>query len=455
MAAVSPEDGMSKLDITGKDVASKTNGASGQNGKHGEIEPGDSDEDEAEDGEEGPANGEGAAKKKKKRKPRKKKKAGAAVAPGQSSPPRVEVSKLFPYNAYPVSEEVEYQNDNAYRTTSEEKRALDRSNSDYLTDYRQGAEIHRQVRTYARANIKPGMSLTEIAEMIENSTRALTGHPGLEEGDNIKGGVAFPTGLSINHCAAHYTPNLGNKTILQQSDVLKVDFGVHLNGYIVDSAFTMAFEPRFDPLLEAVRAATNTGIALAGIDARMSEIGAGIQETMESHEIELNGQLFPIKSIKNLNGHTITPYSIHGGSSGKSVPIVASPNNTDRMEEGETYAIETFGSTGKGYVRDDGEVSHYARNPDAPKNTPLRISSAKGLLRVIDKNFGTLPWCRRYLDRLGQEKYLLGLNCLVQSGVVNDYPPLVDIKGSYTAQWEHTILLRPNVKEVVSRGTDY
>jgi methionyl aminopeptidase len=100
------------------------------------------------------------------------------------------------------------------------------------------------------------------------------------------------------------------------------------------------------------------------------------------------------------------------------------------------------------------ETSHYAKVADAPK-VALRVASAKSLLRSIDKNFGTLPFCRRYLDRLGHEKYLLGLNNLVQAGIVQDYPPLCDIKGSYTAQFEHTILLRPNVKEVVSRGDDY
>jgi methionyl aminopeptidase len=160
-----------------------------------------------------------------------------------------------------------------------------------------------------------------------------------------------------------------------------------------------------------------------------------------------------VKCIRNLNGHTISQYSIHGGSAGKSVPIVKSAT-TEKMEEGEVYAIETFGSTGKGYVHEDMECSHYAKIDDAPK-VALRVQSAKTLLRTIEKNFGTLPFCRRYLDRLGHDKYLLGLNNLVQSGIVQDYPPLVDVKGSYTAQYEHTILLRPNVKEVVSRGDDY
>lgn len=447
MTAVTPENGMANLDISGKEAPAQANGA---NGTNGEVENDNSDDEEAEEGGEGA--GEGAAKKKKKRKPRKKKKAGGG-ANAQTSPPRTEVSKLFPNGSYPIGEEVDYLNDNAYRTTNEEKRAMDRDNMEFLTEYRQAAEVHREVRKYAQQNIKPGMSLTEIAEMIENGTRALTGHQGLEEGDNIKGGIAFPTGLSINHCAAHYTPNAGNKTTLKQEDVMKVDFGVHLNGRIVDSAFTVAFEPKYDTLLEAVKDATNTGIRLAGIDARLGEIGEGIQEAMESYEVELDGKTHPVKAIRNLNGHTISQYSIHGGSAGKSVPIVKSAT-TEKMEEGEVYAIETFGSTGKGYVHDDMECSHYAKVADAPK-VALRVQSAKNLLRTIDKNFGTLPFCRRYLDRLGHDKYLLGLNNLVQSGIVQDYPPLVDVKGSYTAQYEHTILLRPNMKEVVSRGDDY
>ncbi|KAJ5542148.1 Winged helix-turn-helix transcription repressor DNA-binding [Penicillium sp. DV-2018c] len=409
--------------------------------------PAEADED-SEDGEDAAeAGAAGADKKKKKRKPRKKSKKKAKV---QSEPPRVPVSDLFPNGEYPEGEIVEYLNDNAYRTTNEEKRYLDRMNNDFLREYRQGAEVHRQVRQYAQKNIKPGQTLTEIAEGIEDAVRALTGHSGLEEGDNLKGGMGFPCGLSINHCAAHYTPNAGNKMVLNQGDVMKVDFGAQLNGRIVDSAFTMAFDPVYDPLLAAVKDATNTGIRATGIDVRMSDIGAAIQEAMESYEVEINGTMHPVKCIRNLNGHNIDQHVIHGG---KSVPIVKS-NDQTKMEEGEVFAIETFGSTGKGYVREEMETSHYALASDAP-NVPLRLSSAKSLLNVINKNFGTLPFCRRYLDRLGQDKYLLGLNNLVQSGIVQDYPPLCDIKGSYTAQYEHTIVLRPTVKEVISRGDDY
>jgi methionyl aminopeptidase len=136
-------------------------------------------------------------------------------------------------------------------------------NDDFLADYHQGAEVHRQVRQWTQQYVRPGQTLMEIANGIEDSVRALVGHQGLEEGDGMKAGIGFPTGLSINSCASHYTPNTGNTTVLQQEDVMKVDVGVHVNGRIVDSAFTVAFEPRYDNLLMAVKDATNAGIRVS------------------------------------------------------------------------------------------------------------------------------------------------------------------------------------------------
>jgi methionyl aminopeptidase len=255
----------------------------------------------------------------------------------------------------------------------------------------------------------------------------------------------------LNHCAAHYTPNAGDTTVLQANDVCKIDFGTHINGRIIDSAFTVTFDHKYDQLLLAVREATNEGVKQAGIDARLCDIGEAIQEVMESYEVELNGRTYPVKCIRNLNGHSINPYQIHGG---KTVPIVRGSEQSSRMEEGEFYAIETFGSTGKGFVRDEGECSHYMKRFDAG-HVPLRVPKAKQLLNTINTHFDTLPFCRRYLDRLGESKYLLALKNLVDVGIVDPYPPLCDISGCFTAQYEHTLVLKPTRKEVLSRGDDY
>lgn len=381
------------------------------------------------------------AKKKKKKKPKGPKQ--------QTDPPSIPICDLFPDGNFPVGQEMEYPIPNDSRTgknrmTDQDKKAMEGMSQDQYKEIRQAAEAHRQTRQYMQKTIKPGMTMIEICETLESTARKLIKENGLSAG------LAFPTGCSLNHCAAHYTPNAGDPTVLGYDDVCKIDFGTHINGQIIDCAFTLTFNNKYDKLLEAVRDATNTGIRTAGIDVRLCDIGEAIQEVMESYEVELDGKTYQVKSIRNLNGHSIGPYRIHAG---KTVPIVKG-GEAVRMEEGEVYAIETFGSTGKGYVHDDMEVSHYMKNFDAGR-VPLRLPRSKQLLSVINQNFGTLAFCRRWLDRLGQSKYLMALKDLCDKSIVDPYPPLCDTKGCYTAQFEHTIILRPTCKEVVSRGEDY
>jgi len=409
-----------------------------KDGEKNTEQNGDEAKDAAE--EENPTESNSTTKKKKKR----KKKGGKGGTIEQTDPPTVPITTLFPNEDYPVGEIQDYKDDNLWRTTSEEKRALDRSCAETYKEARLAAEAHRQVRKHVQEFVKPGMTMIEICEKLETASRKLIDEKGLEAG------LAFPTGCSLNHCAAHYTPNGGDKTVLQYDDVCKIDFGTHINGRIIDCAFTVAFNPRYENLLKAVQDATNTGIKEAGIDVRLCDIGEAIQEVMESYEVELDGKTYQVKPIRNLNGHSIRPYQIHAG---KTVPIVKG-GEAIRMEENEFYAIETFGSTGKGYVHDDMECSHYMKNFDAG-HVPLRLPKAKQLLNVINQNFGTLAFCRRWLDRLGQEKYLMGLRNLCDAGIVDAYPPLCDQKGCYTAQFEHTLVLRPTCKEVISRGDDY
>ncbi|GAB1610722.1 methionine aminopeptidase 2-like [Argonauta hians] len=396
-------------------------------------------------------------------KKKKKKKSASATGqtPAEAAKPKVlkqeaipciPIVDLFPDGNVPVGQEMQYPQPKhpldsrmaKDRFTNAEKIALDRAHENIYQEIRTAAEAHRQTRQYMKNYIKPGMKMIDICETLEDMARKLIKENGLQAG------LAFPTGCSLNHCAAHYTPNAGDKTVLQYDDVCKIDFGTHVNGHIIDCAFTLTFNPKYDDLVKAVQDATETGIREAGIDVRLCDIGEAIQEVMESYEVELDGKTYQVKSIRNLNGHMIGPYRIHAG---KTVPIVKGGEAT-RMEELEFYAIETFGSTGKGVVHDDMECSHYMKNFEVG-HVPLRVARSKQLLNVINENFGTLAFCRRWLDRLNQTKYLIALKNLCDSRIIDAYPPLCDVKGCYTAQFEHTILLRPTCKEVISRGDDY
>ncbi|XP_955286.1 methionine aminopeptidase, putative [Theileria annulata] len=355
------------------------------------------------------------------------------------------VVEQFKNSIYPEGEVSEYSGGNKKRITDEEKRHLEKISFEKYNDMRRAAEVHRQVRRYIQSVIRPGVSCLDIVQAVESKTKYLI------EAEGLKSGWGFPTGCSLNSCAAHYTPNYGDKTVFEKDDIMKLDFGTHVNGYIIDSAFTIAFDEKYDPLIESTKEATNTGLKLAGIDARTSELGEAIEEVIESFEITLKNRTHKIKPIRNLTGHNIGQYIIHAG---KAVPIVGKSGNRDIMEEGDVFAIETFATTGSGTVVEKMDCSHYMKNPNSIY-APIRLKSARESLNVINREFSTLPFCKRWLDDLTNKRGSLVLRNLVDAGIIVPYPPLCDNNNSFTSQMEHTILLRPTCKEVLSRGDDY
>ena len=340
---------------------------------------------------------------------------------------------------------------NKWRRASKEAERKDKNLDYILGPLREAAEIHRTVRLWAREWIKPGMKMIDIADGIEAALRSTAGaHGGIERG------IAFPTGLSINNIAAHWTPNATDTEIcLGANDVLKVDIGVQVDGRVVDSAFTLSWNPEYDELLKTVRAATDAAIAAAGVDVRLNDIGEVVQEVMEAGEVTIGGKTHQIHTVRNLMGHSLGLYQIH---SEKCIPNYKGANEPGKMEEGDLLAFETFGSTGTGYADEENTglpTSHFMKCYGPPTMGLYGGPREKELLAHINSNFGTLAFARRWLDQAGKHDYDKALQNLVESGAVDDYPPLCDIPGSYVAQFEHTVVIKPSSKEVVSRGPDY
>jgi methionyl aminopeptidase len=232
-----------------------------------EAEEDDGNEDEVT---EGSAAG-GDKKKKKKKKSKKKKKAAVAATGtaasllpqsrlltgftdyylqyGQTAVPSIPVADLFPSGEFPQGEILPHGETKhvdatcTKRITEEESRHDERLlHSDLINKVRHASEVHRQVRHYAQSFIKPGIKLIDMCELIEETNRRLVRENGLQAG------IGFPTGCSVNHVAAHYTPNCGDNTVLEYGDVMKIDFGTQIDGRIIDCAWTVAFDPKFDPV---------------------------------------------------------------------------------------------------------------------------------------------------------------------------------------------------------------
>ena len=314
-----------------------------------------------------------------------------------------------------------------------------------------GASIHKTIRRYIRPHLKPGLKLSTLANLIENKCTELTNNKG------VVNGIGFPSSLSVDDCAAHFTPSKLYDVTLNEKSILKVDFGVEVNGWIVDSAFTVAFNDDYSELLKGVKDATNTGIKNAGIDVPIKEWGKDIQEVMESYEVEKDGIKYPIQVIQNLGGHNILKNRIHGGVFLPGAYIPYYPDNL-RFKEG-VYAVETFGSTKSNWVNEKKEENTIYMNK---AHTTTKISKNKDLTKFYKKllkTYNTMPYCTRYLDKeYSVEKYMPNMEKLMEKEMVSGYPPLHCKNGGMTAQYEHTIYLSENKnskKIVFSKSTDY
>lgn len=310
-----------------------------------------------------------------------------------------------------------------------------------LPYYVKGGYIHKQIREWAISNdiIKPGVKLYDMCAQIEEAVRRLTDfHP-------PENGLAFPCGCSLNSCAAHYSPLLGDDRILGTSDIMKIDYGVSVNGYVSDSAFSVCFDETFKPLINATIEATNEGIKMAGPDARMREIGARIEEIISSYTVDIAGHSYPLRPVQNLCGHQMDRFIIHCG---KMIPIIKEPQNDNKMEYGEIYALETFATTGKGIVLDKGATSHFMVSPNPPKQ---KAGSQSDFLGFLQKNFSTMAFCQRMVEHAGQSQYTSTLNELIKRKAVVPYPPLCDIDTSYVSQHEHSFAILEDRKVIFTR----
>lgn len=319
-----------------------------------------------------------------------------------------------------------------------------------LSNFQKAAEIHKNVRNDFMKMVESkelkGMKYFDVANHIESLVDKYSK-------ETHGAGIGFPVGLSINECAAHWTPNPGEKRIWQELDLVKVDYGVHINGCIIDSAFTCSLSDDYNQLIEVSKKSTELAIKNCGVDAVLGDIGGVVEEFIESKEVEIRGKLYPLKSVKNLTGHLIFPYLIHGP---KSIPNFRIKYPV-RMEENEFYAVETFPTTGTGKTTMDLEVSHYMINTDRIiKNMekdggfPRLAIRENFLFKKIKEKRETLPFCKKWLKNEGIKGYQIPLSKLVTQGLVNSYPPIVSQEGTYVAQHEHTIFIGSDKVSVLS-----
>jgi methionyl aminopeptidase len=284
----------------------------------------------------------------------------------------------------------------------------------------QAGKIASEVKKYARTIVKKGVPLLEIAEKIEAKIEQLGGKP------------AFPVNLSINDIAAHYTPNHDDKTIA--SGLLKVDFGVHVDGWVADTAFSIDLENNEENkrLILASELALEIASKTIKLGVTNSRIGKEIEESISSGEIS---------PIINLSGHQIKQYELH---SGLTIPNINN-NQEIPIKEG-LYAIEPFTTNGSGKVYDGKNSGIYELHSE---KSP-RSQTAREVLNFIIKEYNTLPFCSRWLYKKLGAKSLIGLKQLEENGNLHHFPMLMEANRGKVAQSENTFLVEKDKVIVTS-----
>jgi methionyl aminopeptidase len=276
-----------------------------------------------------------------------------------------------------------------------------------MEKYREAGRIAAKVLREGAQVIRVGASYLDVVESVEARVR--------EEG----AGLAFPLNLSLNEDAAHDTASGGDERRFVQGDVAKLDLGVHIDGYIADTATTvdlganpLLLEASYEALEHAIRAVR------PGVSA--GEVGAAIQ-----HEIERRGY----RPVANLTGHGLDRFVIHRP---PTIPNVRTAGGIV-LKEGMVFAIEPFATTGSGRVGEKTRREIYQQI----SNKPVRTPSARSILEHVRDRRG-LPFARRWLP---DKKTDIALPNLVRTQHLHVYPVLADIPGSLVSQHEHTLIV--------------
>jgi len=289
-------------------------------------------------------------------------------------------------------------------------------NKQEIENYRKAGKIAKEAVKFAREIIKKDSNLLEIAEKIEKKIEELGGK------------CAFPVNLSINEIAAHYTPSSNDEK--KAEGLLKIDIGIHIQGYIADTAFSLDLENLEEnkKLIEACELALQEAIKTAKKDVRISEIGKSIHKKITEAGFS---------PIRNLSGHQLGNYLIHAG---LTIPNYDN-NNPVKLEEG-AYAIEPFATTGEGVVRDGAKSGIYRLE----ERKAIRDNLAREILNFIEKEYKTLPFCERWIVKKFSSRALMSLRLMEQAGIISQYPQLVEKSGKKVSQAEHTILVSDKIE---------
>ena len=287
--------------------------------------------------------------------------------------------------------------------------------------WKTAGKLARDALHFGRDLIEAEKSMLSVTERIELFVKKNGGE------------LAFPTNLAINNVGAHWTPSSKSSEVFCKGDVVKLDVGVHIDGYIGDNALTLEIgSANYKKMIEASREALNAAINVAVAGVNVGIIGHAVQDTIEK---------YGYRPIANLTGHRIKRYNLH---SGVSIPSIRERGGST-LNNGDIVAIEPFVTDGAGRVggKRNSNIYHLRQI------RKVRDEKATELMKEIQERYKGLPFAERWLHEF-QDDATKNLQKLMRAGIVSYYPVLDELGNGIVAQSEHTLLITNNGNEVLT-----
>jgi len=262
--------------------------------------------------------------------------------------------------------------------------------------------------------------IIDIAETIESEIEKLGGKP------------AFPVNIGIDNIAAHYTPLKGEETVVPGDKIIKVDFGVHIDGYPVDTAVSFYFgdDTEMSEMINTAKEAFSKALEIIRPGIDLIEIGYVIEDYVKERGFRV---------IENLNGHKLDKYVLHGE---KEIPVSSKSKSPGKIEKDEVYALEIFVTKGAGWARSSDEIRIYSVFEKLPKRLPIHVKSARAILNYLLKERKSLPFTPRWLlNKFSEAEVKVAIATLESTGILIPYPVLIEKDDAPVAQYEETILI--------------
>ncbi|XP_008789134.2 ERBB-3 BINDING PROTEIN 1-like [Phoenix dactylifera] len=318
-----------------------------------------------------------------------------------------------------------------------EEKELDLTSPDVVTKYKCAAEIVNKALQLVVSECKPKAKIVDICEKGDAFIKEQTGNVYKNVKKKIEKGIAFPTCISVNNTVCHFSPLGSDETVLEANDVVKIDMGCHIDGFIAVVAHTHVLQDgsitgRAADVIAAANTAAEVALRLVRPGKKNKDVAEAIQKVAAAYDC---------KVVEGVLSHQIKQFVIDGNK------VVLSVSNPDtrvddaEFEENEVYAIDIVTSTGEGKPRllDEKQTTIYKRAVD--KNYHLKMKASRFIFSEINQKFPILPFTARALE---EKRARLGLVECVNHDLLQPYPVLHEKPGDLVAHIKFTVLLMPN-----------